>query len=130
MNRMGLRDLNTIDIVLQRPPFETEECKLVLIIIDATSDIPDAERYTMLLRKLTSYLAYVAGPAFVSEHPDLIPADVLIRVLTVMPPTPQMLQIDAIKTQDQTTRLRVIFEDYHRYMAKVKGNKPSPPSVN
>ncbi len=127
---MGLRDLSSIDIVLPRPPFETEPCKLVLIVIDATSDIPDAERYTMLLRKLTSYLAYVAGPAFTSEHPDLTPQDVLIRVLTVMPPTAQMLQIDAIKTKDLSTRLRVIFEDYHRYMAKVKGPNPNTPSPN
>ena len=96
---MGLRDLNSIDIVLPRPPFETEPCKLVLIIIDATSDIPESERYTMLLRKLTSYLGYVAGPAFAAEHPDLTAEDVLIRVLTVMPPTLQMLQIDAIKTK-------------------------------
>ena len=129
---MGLRDLNTIDIVLPRPPFETEPCKLVLLIIDATSDLPggDAERYTMLLRKLTSYLAYVAGPAFPAEHPDLTPQDVLIRILTVMPPTPQMLQIDAIKTKDQSTRLRVLFEDYHRYMAKEKGLNPNAPSAN
>jgi hypothetical protein len=129
---MGLRDLNSIDILLPRPPFETEPCKLILIIIDATSDLPggDAERYTLLLRKLTSYLAWVAGPAFTAEHPDLTPADVLIRVLTVTPPTPQMLQIDAIKTKDQTTRLRVLFDDYHQYMAKVKNLNPHAPSSN
>ncbi|MGN6371348.1 MAG: hypothetical protein ACTHN5_24095 [Phycisphaerae bacterium] len=129
---MGLRDLNSIDIILPRPPFESEECKLVLIIIDATSDLPggDAERYTLLLRKLTSYLAWVAGPAFAAEHPGLTPHDVLIRVLTVMPPTPQMLQIDAIKTKDQSTRLRVFFDDYHQYMAKIKGLTPHAPSSN
>jgi hypothetical protein len=129
---MGLRDLHSIDMLLPPPPFETEPCKLILMIIDATSDLPggDAERYTLLLRKLTSYLAYVAGPAFSTEHPGLTPADVLVRVLTVMPPTIQMLQVDAIKTKDGAARLRVVFEDYHTYMAKIKSTKPNTPSPN
>jgi hypothetical protein len=127
---MGLRDLHSIDMLLPPPPFETEPCKLILMVIDATSDLPDQERYTMLLRKLTSYLAYVAGPTFSTDHPGLASQDVLVRVLTVMPPTTDMLQIGAIKTKDHSTRLRVFFDDYHAYMAKVRSVNPKPPSQN
>lgn len=127
---MGLRDFDSIDIVLRRPPFETEECKLILLIIDSTSDLSDDDRYNLLVRKLGSYVTYVANPSFASEYPDLTSRDVIIRVLTVMPATTKMLQIDAIRSKDQTTRLRIFFDDYHAYMANVKGNKPHTPSSN
>jgi len=127
---MGLRDLQSIDIMLRAPPFEKEDCALVLLIVDSTTDLPDDERYTMLIRKLATYLAYVAATSFTTEHPGLRPSDVIVRVLTVVPPTPEMLQVDAVKTKDQTARLRVFFDDYAAYMAKVKAPKPGEPSSN
>jgi hypothetical protein len=118
---MGLRDLNSIDIVVEAAAFEPEVCKLILIIIDATSDLSDDERYTMLLRKLTSYYSYVAGPGLGADHPGLRVEDVIVRVLTVTPPTQKMLQVDAIKGKDEGGRLRVYFGDYHAYMARIRG---------
>src|SRR4051794_15680410 len=120
---MGLRDLTSIDIVLEKPPFETEVCKLILIIVDATSDLAEAERYQMLLRKLTSYISYVAGPQFGVDQPGMTAEDVIVRVLTVTPPTPEMLAVDAIRTKEGA-RLRVFFDDYHKFMLKVRATGP------
>jgi hypothetical protein len=127
---MGIRDLDTIDMILERPAFEVPDCKLVMVIMDATSDVPDDERYKMLLRKLTSYLAWVAGPGFAEEHPALTAADVIVRVITVTPPTAQMLQVDAVKTKDGAAWLRVFFDDFDSYMAKVRSINPRRPSLN
>ncbi len=127
---MGLRDSHSIDLLLERPPFETEPCKLLLLIIDATSDLSDADRYDLLLKKLAAYVTYVRHPSFAQSHPKLTPADVIVRVLTVMPPTIQMLQIDAVKSPDLTIRLRVFFDDYHAFMAKVKSGRDRPLSSN
>jgi hypothetical protein len=120
---MGLRDLGSIDIVLEKPPFETVDCKLILVIVDATSDLEEKERLDLLIKKLASYLAYVAGPGFAESHPGLKDSDVIAKVLTVMPPTIDMQLVNAVKSKDGRVRLAVYFEDYHEYMRKVRGFK-------
>jgi hypothetical protein len=126
---MGLRDSTTIDLIQLPAPFETEPCKLVLVIIDATSDLSDADRYTLLIKKLAAYATYLADPGFSTKHPGIAPADVIVRVLTVMPPTIDMQLVSAIRTKEGP-RLRVFFDDYHAYMKKVKGLGTKPPSMN
>jgi hypothetical protein len=120
---MGLRDLGSIDIVLERPPFESVECKLVLVVVDATSDLEEGERLKLLIKKLASYLAYVAGAEFAETYPKLKDSDVIVKVLTVMPPTVDMQMVNAVKSKDGKVRLGVYFEDYHAYMRKVRGLK-------
>ena len=127
---MGLRDSATIDIIIDRPAFETEPCKLILMIIDATSDLDDATRLSMLINKLAAYLAYVGSPQLPASHPGVKPEDVIVRVLTVMPPTAAMLKIDAVKSPDKSIRLPVFFSDYHQYMYLLKAGNRTPPSPN
>jgi hypothetical protein len=128
---MGLRDLGSIDIVLEKPPFETVDCKLILVIVDATSDLEEKERLNLLIKKLASYLAYVAGAAFAENYPKVKDSDVIVKVLTVEPPTVDMQLVNAVKSKDGRVRLRVFFEDYHDYMRKVRGVRGGAgPSVN
>jgi hypothetical protein len=116
---MGLRDA-TIDILHEPPPFETIPCKLIMAIIDATN-LDDATRYELLIKKLTGYMAYIADPTFPEKHPGITPADVIIRILSSSPPTSAMRLINAIKSHDEKIRVRVVFEDYMAYMSKLRG---------
>ena len=104
---MGIRDATTVDMILERPPFETENCELILMIIDATSDVPDQERLGMLIAKLAAYVAYVRSPLLAKSYPKIKPADVIVRVLTVIPPTFDMQRVDAVRSPDGKVRLRV-----------------------
>ena len=131
---MGLREADSIDMILQRPPFETEPCKLILMVIDATTGLDADTRFQMLVTKLAGYLAYVTSPEFEKDHPGMTAADVIVRVLTVTPPTTTMQQIDAIRSRDGTVRLRFFLDDYHDYMRRVKSmprpGEPAGPSAN
>jgi hypothetical protein len=127
---MGLRDPGVVDMIMEPLAFAPEPARLWLLIIDATSDIPDEERYQMLLRKLAGYLAYLQMPLFAEQHPGLAAEDVLVRVLTVMPPTAAMLAIDAVNTKDRRSRLRVVYDDYHGFMKRVRAIEPRPPANN
>jgi hypothetical protein len=132
---LGLRESNSIDFILERTPFETEPCKLILLIVDATAGLDDATRFQLLITKLAGYLVYVCSPALAADHPGVKPEDAIVRVLTVTPPTAGMRNIDSVRSQDGAVRLRVFFYDYHAYMRKVKSmprpdRPPSEPSSN
>ncbi len=127
---MGLRDTHSVDMIVQPLPSDTDPCKLVLVIVDSGSETDADERYRLLIAKLAAYVAFVAGDMFKKEYPALAPADVLVRVLTVVDPTPRMLQVEAVRSRDETVRLRVAFEDYHAFLRRVKGLGPLPRPAN
>ena len=127
---VGLRDANSIDMIVQPLPSEVDLCKLVLVIVDSGSETDDAVRYQLLIQKLAAYVAFVNGEMFKKEYPTLAADDVLVRVLTVVEPTAQMLQVEAVRSRDETVRLRVAFENYHAFLRRVKGGGPMPEPGN
>ena len=134
---MGLRESNSIDIIIHPLPNETEPCKIIFIIVDGSADLSDAERFTLLVRKVSAYAGYTLSPEFREQHPGLTPGDVLIRVLTVTLPTQQMLGLHGVRArepgQDPSSDapfLRVSYADYHEFMRTLQSGSPKPRSNN
>ena len=98
---MGLRDENTIDIVMDPRPGHPEDGKLVLLILDAVP-MDEPTRLELLARKLRAYVQYVADDGFRRER-GLAPGDVRIKVVCFEhnPPTGTMLKITGVQPHGQ-----------------------------
>jgi hypothetical protein len=117
---LGLKDTNSVDIVTNALP--GDDCKLVLFAVDDGTTTDELERYNLLIAKLTAYVNYVASHDFRSAHPGVGFGDVLVRVLCKTPPNDAMSAVQAIGAKGEVqNRLKVVFADYDRFMAALKG---------
>lgn len=89
---MPLESGNTIDLARK-----TADGDVVMTIVDAGVTTDPSQRFELLMRKLRVYVNYVLSDDFATDVPGVTPAQVSIEVVTSLPATPQMLQIDGVR---------------------------------
>lgn len=127
---MSLRNPNSVDVVSK--PFPGDDCKVLLFMMDDGSVVDEFERLQLHVAKLSGYVQYVADPRFVCSHPDVRPADVLIRVVCARPASDAMRQVQAVslsgKGTDPTHCLRVEFLEHGEFEAQLKTGRTARPN--
>jgi hypothetical protein len=98
-----LQDTEEIDMKLT-----VSQTAVMLTINDFTPwSEPDAdERLNLLDAKLKRYARYIGSKQFAKDYSGA--QLIVISVLTVTPPSPRMLEIKTVQTQDQENRTIVV----------------------
>lgn len=115
----GLSETDQIDMLI--PSQEGIENGIELLIINDEEDMDDQERDRLFVAKLNSYADYVFGGNLSKQLPQTEIADVLIRVVYIMPPTDKMREISTIHRKDNPSlQIRVVFQDAQSYREMIE----------
>ncbi len=110
---MTLEDLDSIDLIARAK--DSRANGLDLIIIDAGASKTSERRLETFLMKLRLYVAFVSSEQFRKEHPETRPSDVRICLEYLVPPTPEMLQVTAVRLRgDSGEHIPVSFREIPR----------------
>ena len=90
---MGLKDRNTVDIVMREPG---PGSRAALIIYDAGDISDNHARETALHEKLATYLNFVRSGQLVSGYPQLTGCAPFIKIICRTSPTVAMTQIESV----------------------------------
>jgi hypothetical protein len=104
---MPLEDPNVIDIILK----PDEQGKVGLVITDAGLTTDPAQRFALFRQKVINYCTAVIEGEFKQDYPDLSTPDFYIKVISELPPTPEMLAMSVVGSKSRPEhRMEVYFE--------------------
>jgi hypothetical protein len=111
-----LRETDQVDMLI--PSQEGIENGIELLIINDEVDMDDQERDRLFVAKVNNYADFVFGGNLSKQLPQTEIADVLIRVVYIMPPSDAMLKISTIRHNDK--QIRVVFQDAQSYREMIE----------
>ena len=93
---MPLENTDVVDIITT-----SQQGQTVLVITDAGVTTDPEERYALFMEKLKTYVAAIMSGELAKDLPASSSGDYQIRVMCVLPPTEEMLAVQAIKPRGE-----------------------------
>ncbi|ABC30321.1 hypothetical protein HCH_03579 [Hahella chejuensis KCTC 2396] len=110
---MSLKNTDLIDVIAQSPHFDGYD----IIAVDSGDIVDEIERYNLMIKKLSSYMEYIASGQVLENNPDMEGKNFRLCVLCKTEPNEAMLQVEALKTRTEPSfRFPVLVTTQQAYL--------------